>query len=124
MNSARCFKVLSPHENKHSPPSSLSAPKQIFRTHHRQVQPPRAAGVSHDRKIRSYEVESHFYQHIAPQLISDTGLGLPLPVHIEAQSPDSFTFIMGDLNQEFPASPCGDFSEHNLKVRWSRCSVG
>lgn len=67
-----------------------------------QVRPPGSSGVSHERKIRSYEAEGVFYTSVAPQLLQHTDCAVPQPVHLEIQPPGSFTFVLSDLSHDFP----------------------
>lgn len=49
-----------------------------------------------ERKAESYIVEANFYKHLAPKLIKECGLLLPMPYHIE-QDDDGVTICMSYL---------------------------
>lgn len=93
------------------PASSSSSPPwpSTLRLIVKDVHPPRASGISHERKLRSYAVESSFYLQLVPRLLADTGLGVPRPVLIDARPPDDFTLVLTDLSGEYPSD--GDYDE-------------
>lgn len=65
------------------------------------VNPPKASGISHQRKLHSYQVEAYFYEHVAPDLQSAASK-VPLPYYIECSDKDKFTFILEDLSVAYP----------------------
>ena len=71
--------------------------------------PPPGSGVSHLRKLRSYRVESHFYERVAPLLPPDAACHVPqcLGVHSTLDSEDGscgggMQLVMRNLRQRFP----------------------
>jgi hypothetical protein len=51
--------------------------------------PPRKRRDAGDRrKATSYVIESNFYEHLAPILINDRGLRMPVPYHVEENGED------------------------------------
>lgn len=69
------------------------------------VNPPQGSGVSHERKVHSYEVEAYFYSHVAtPELIARCPM--PRPVHVgpvdDLGRGGGLTLVMSDLRDEFP----------------------
>mmetsp|Transcript_202 Transcript_202/g.351 ORF Transcript_202/g.351 Transcript_202/m.351 type:complete len:350 (+) Transcript_202:213-1262(+) len=50
------------------------------------------------RKARSYEVEANFYRHVAPILIAENNLSIPVPYHVENDSDTSITICMSRLD--------------------------
>ncbi len=62
-------------------------------------------------------MEAHFYQHLAPQLAAHAPTAaVPQALHIDAQPPDSFVFVLEDLTQRFPVSP-GDMGVQEVSAR-------
>lgn len=71
--------------------------------------PPPGSGVSHLRKLRSYRVESHFYERVAPLLPADAACHVAqcLGVHSTLDSEDGscgggMQLVMRNLRQRFP----------------------
>lgn len=90
----------------------------------KQVSPPKGAGASHDRKVKSYLIEAEFYSRHAPLLLADSpdgsgGLAIPVPVHVQASPPRSFTYLLSDLGRDFPVSPGSmDLAELEVALTW------
>ena len=89
-----------------------------------QVSPPRASGVSHERKLASYAVEAELYKQHAPVLLAPpTSLAIPPPVFVASQgvAGSSFTLLLLDVAHVdeggYTVSPGGDLSISRLKVR-------
>lgn len=50
------------------------------------------------RKADSYVIEANFYEHVAPSLVDDHGLSIPIPYHVERdESSDEVTICMSKL---------------------------
>jgi len=63
------------------------------------VPPPKQSRSFGDkRKAKSYEVEANFYRNVAPMLIEEHKLSIPVPYHIENDSDNSITICMSRLN--------------------------
>ena len=45
--------------------------------------PKRSRSMGDERKAASYLIEANFYQHIAPTLIQQHGLSIPIPYHVQ-----------------------------------------
>lgn len=70
------------------------------------VQPPAGSGVSHERKLRSYQVEAAFYQRVAPQLL-EAGLPIAHPAHVDndlSGAGGAMHLLLTDLRDEYPAT--------------------
>ena len=72
----------------------------------KRVSPPRGgAGVSHERKVKSYHVEAAFYNECAPALIS-AGLHVPTPFAIAVSDGGGgggqLEFLLSDLRASHP----------------------
>jgi serine/threonine protein kinase len=70
------------------------------------VRPPKDSGVSHDRKIHSYKVETAFYQQLAVPL-KQCGLSIATPYLAEhnldgSTGTGSMHLILSDLREEYP----------------------
>lgn len=80
-------------------------------------------GISHERKLKSYQVEAEFYRVMAPRLLEtpDTvqGLfGIPTPYHVESDGNDAL-FLLSDLSPDYPSSPGGfSFQEACAPLGW------
>eukprot|EP00887_Chlorella_sp_A99_P000427 scaffold17.g427.t1 len=92
----------------------------------KEVAPPPAHGVSHERKLRSYQVEAAFYQRVAPHLPADAACHMPrcLGVHSTLHGPDggsadggSMQLVLSDLRPRFPSS------SHNLDEAHARAAL-
>lgn len=75
----------------------------------KEVAPPPGSGVSHARKMRSYQIEAAFYQRVAPHLPPGAACHVPhcLGVHstLDADSSSDaggMQLVMSDLRQRFP----------------------
>lgn len=85
------------------------------------MHPPAASGVSHERKLRSYQVEASFYERVAPRLPAAAAVPRCLGIHSTLHSrepsasggassgtPDgdsgcgALQLVMVDLRAEFP----------------------
>ncbi|KAL4457903.1 hypothetical protein ABPG75_012768 [Micractinium tetrahymenae] len=97
----------------------------------KEVHPPVSSGISHERKLRSYQVEAAFYERVAPRLPADAGCHVPrcLGVHSTLHSVDGSSggsggdsgkmqLVMSDLRREFPRS-CGSLDEAHTKAALS-----
>ncbi|PRW55934.1 choline kinase [Chlorella sorokiniana] len=80
----------------------------------KEIAPPPGSGVSHLRKLRSYRVESHFYERVAPHLPPDAACHVPqcLGVHSTLDSEDGscgggMQLVMRNLRQRFPRRASG-----------------
>uniref|UniRef100_A0A7S2UTP8 CHK kinase-like domain-containing protein n=1 Tax=Fibrocapsa japonica TaxID=94617 RepID=A0A7S2UTP8_9STRA len=79
----------------------------------KRVMPPRGEdGVSHQRKLHSYQVEAEFYRSVAPRFLeavrAESGhqggplfAGVPTPHHVSSDS-DRFVFVLSDLEPLYP----------------------
>jgi len=69
------------------------------------VDPPSEDGVSHERKVTSYIVESEFYRKYSQRCI-DNGVNVPRIFHTSSNSSGKVTILMSDLRPRFsiPAS--------------------
>ena len=68
------------------------------------VVPRTDSGVSHERKLRSYQVEAAFYQKVAPELL-ESGLAIATPLLAESNltnSGGSMHLVLTDLRDAFP----------------------
>eukprot|EP00798_Chlamydomonas_sp_ICE-L_P026411 gene26411-17510_t len=66
----------------------------------KQVNPPQASGIGHERKLHSYAVEACFYKTCAASLLSPpTSLPVPQPVYVNAAD-NEFTFVLTDLTDD------------------------
>lgn len=62
------------------------------------VPPPKQSRSFGDiRKATSYEVEANFFRHLAPHLIAEHKLSIPVPYHVENDSDNSITICMSRL---------------------------
>lgn len=77
----------------------------------KQVAPPAGAGTSHERKIRSYQVEAAFYTFIAPSVLEYTSCAIPRPYVVNQDNGGKFLFVLSDLREQHPNSA----SHLNLK---------
>lgn len=60
--------------------------------------PKRSRSMGDERKAASYLIEANFYQHIAPTLIQQHGLSIPIPYHVERDEiSDQVTICMSRL---------------------------
>ncbi|OQR84575.1 hypothetical protein ACHHYP_13230 [Achlya hypogyna] len=64
------------------------------------ITPPGSTSVSDARKLRSYEVEGYFYEHLAAQSLAR----VPAVHTIERLPGPSFCFVLEDLTPTFPDS--------------------
>ena len=114
----------SPHSQR-----ALPAPASdgLLARRTQEVHPPAASGASHERKLRSYQVEAAFYETVAPRLPAAAAvprcLGLHSTLHRssggqgQAASPGggrgapggsgdsgcgTLQLVMADLRSEFP----------------------
>jgi len=77
------------------------------RTHNlilKEVSPPAGSGVSHLRKVQSYQVEAAFYTSVVPSL-RDFGLALAQPLVVEStldSSGGALHLLMTDLRPDYP----------------------
>jgi len=73
----------------------------------KEVTPPIATGVSHQRKLHSYQVEASFYENAASSL-RDHGLALPHSLLVENTLTEhdggSMLLVMNDLKHAYPNS--------------------
>jgi Ecdysteroid kinase-like family len=71
------------------------------------VKPPKDSGVSHDRKIKSYQVETAFYQQLATPLKQEKGLAIAA-CYLAEHNLDGNTgtgsthLILSDLREDYP----------------------
>jgi hypothetical protein len=84
------------------------------------VQPPAGdSGASQRRKLRSYEVERHFYESYAARCLEPTGCRIPRPLALE-HADGGWLFVLEDLDaagfgeRRGRASP----SEISATLRW------
>lgn len=97
----------------------------------KEVHPPASSGVSHERKLRSYQVEAAFYERLGPRLPADAAchvprcLGVVSTLHsagdsMHGSSGDSgkMQLVMSDLRADFPRS-CGSLDEAHTKAALS-----
>ncbi|GAB4815396.1 hypothetical protein N2152v2_002442 [Parachlorella kessleri] len=72
----------------------------------KQVAPPaHETGVSHSRKLHSYQVEAYFYQHLAPCLAGHPTCHLPRPLLVQSSlnsTGGSMSLVLTDLRPQFP----------------------
>lgn len=59
--------------------------------------PKRSRSFGDERKASSYLVEANFYEHVAPLLIAENKLSIPVPYHVENDSDKSITICMSRL---------------------------
>jgi hypothetical protein len=76
----------------------------------KEVAPPPGSGLSHARKLRSYQVEAAFYQNVAPDLPLGAACNVPrcLGVHSTLDGGSSsnaggMQLVMTDLRRQFPS---------------------
>jgi hypothetical protein len=90
----------------------------------KEVSPPAGSGVSHMRKLRSYQVEAAFYERVAPRLPPGAACRLPrcLGVHSPVDSGGSgsgtggaMRLVMSDLRSSFPRR-CGTLDEPHARA--------
>ncbi|KAL7524988.1 hypothetical protein ACHAWF_001163 [Thalassiosira exigua] len=63
------------------------------------VPPPRRSrSFGDERKAASYRVEAGFYEEVAPTLIEERGLSIPVPYHVERSDDDRVTICMSLLS--------------------------
>jgi hypothetical protein len=70
------------------------------------IKPPAGSGVSHQRKVRSYQVEGSFYEEVAPMLLARPGapaVAAPLVVQ-RVEASGNVALVLGDLRGRFPES--------------------
>lgn len=97
----------------------------------KEVHPPASSGVSHERKLRSYQAEAAFYEQVAPRLPPDSVCHVPrcLGVHSTLHSVDGsaaggsadsgrMQLVMSDLRVDYPRS-CGSLDEAHTKAALS-----
>ncbi|EFN58473.1 hypothetical protein CHLNCDRAFT_140492 [Chlorella variabilis] len=91
----------------------------------KEVAPPPGSGVSHARKMRSYQIEAAFYQRVAPHLPPGAACHVPhcLGVHstLDADSSSDaggMQLVMSDLRQRFPNS-CSSLDEQHARAALS-----
>lgn len=83
------------------------------------VSPPKGAGVSHQRKLRSYEVESAFYRHCAGGVLECTSCAIPRPLMIDTNAGTSFLFILSNLAAQFSVVPdVLDLEQSKSALQW------
>jgi len=84
----------------------------------RVIPPPKGRQSFGDkRKAVSYQVEANFYNNVAPKLISNHGLSIPSPYHVEKNDAnDQVTICMSRLEGS-PGSLCSDDEIHAV-LRW------
>jgi hypothetical protein len=68
-----------------------------------QVDPPKGAGVSHDRKLKSYLAEAAFYTHHAAR--AGAACAVAQPLLVDVSPPRHFFFLMSDLSEKYPEQP-------------------
>lgn len=78
---------------------SSSKPKQQSFIIKRVIPPPKnSRSFGDQRKAASYLIEANFYQTIAPKLIEEHGLSIPIPYHVERdEDNDQVTICMSRL---------------------------
>lgn len=92
----------------------------------KEVAPPAGSGVSHMRKLRSYQVEAAFYERVAPLLPPDAACRLPrcLGVHSTLHGGidsggggggGTMQLVMSDLRASFPRR-CGTLDEPHARA--------
>jgi hypothetical protein len=79
------------------------------------VDPPKGSGVSHERKLRSYVVESNFYRSLSADL-RDGGVAVSQIYHLEATPAGKAVLLMTDLRVEYPLSCRGMLSGGKLEA--------
>ncbi|PSC72803.1 hypothetical protein C2E20_4083 [Micractinium conductrix] len=90
----------------------------------KEVHPPASSGVSHERKLRSYQVEAAFYEQVSPRLPASVACRLPhcLGVHstlrLDGGDAGGMQLVMKDLRGAFPRS-CGSLDEAHTKAALS-----
>lgn len=67
------------------------------------MDPPKGAGASHERKLKSYAAEAAFYTHHAAKAAAAAAVARPLLV--DAVPPRHFFFLLSDLSEDFPEQP-------------------
>lgn len=72
----------------------------------KEVAPPpgEVDGVSHSRKLHSYQVEAAFYQEVAPKLVND-GLAIATALHVDndlTPRGGSMHLLLTDLTEAYP----------------------
>jgi hypothetical protein len=83
-----------------------------------QVDPPKGAGASHDRKLKSYLAEAAFYSHHAAAA-AGAACAVAQPLLVDVSLPRHFFFLMSDLSEAFPEQP----HSYSLQVRCAlRCT--
>ncbi|KAJ1429304.1 kinase-like domain-containing protein, partial [Ochromonadaceae sp. CCMP2298] len=76
------------------------------------VDPPQGSGVSHERKLRSYVVESEFYRSLSEPLRA-AGVAVAEIFHLEATPTGKAVLLMTDLRLKYPVT-CGMLSGGQL----------
>jgi len=67
----------------------------------KRVEAQSGSGVSHQRKLRSYNNEAVFYRDLAPKLLRQ-GIAMPQPLLVESEGPGKLLLVMKDQREEFP----------------------
>ena len=81
------------------------------------VPPPKHSRSFGDkRKAVSYEVEANFYRHVAPTLIAENKLSIPVPYHVENDSDNSITICMSRL--EGSPGYLSDEDQIHVALKW------
>eukprot|EP00581_Thalassiosira_minuscula_P010355 CAMPEP_0183707390 /NCGR_PEP_ID=MMETSP0737-20130205/3976_1 /TAXON_ID=385413 /ORGANISM="Thalassiosira miniscula, Strain CCMP1093" /LENGTH=381 /DNA_ID=CAMNT_0025935039 /DNA_START=34 /DNA_END=1179 /DNA_ORIENTATION=+ len=85
----------------------------------KRVVPPskKSRSMGDERKAASYLIEANFYESLAPQLISEHGLSIPTPYHVERDaSTDRVTICMSRLHGS--PSYLGDDGSVHAVLSW------